>query len=122
MKKYVVILVLGALMAYLVPANAQNAQEWQSTSAMKGAGSAYSSQITEVGAVTASEMATTTESYTPAKNGPRKMGASGRNPGDVSTGSTESPLGDALVPLMLMALGFGVCCAVRGRKERTPSK
>ena len=99
--------------AFVLPATAQ--QEWQSTSVMQTSGSSLSSQVTEVGATAVSEMATTTSA--PA-NGPRRIGgASGRNPGDVSTGSTESPLGDALLPLLLFAAGFAGVVYKRRRKS-----
>ena len=110
------IMVLGALMACLVPATAQNPQEWQSTSAMKGAGSSYSSQITAVGATSALSEATTTDSYSPAKapNGPRKgFGTMG----DVDP-DPESPIGDAVLPLTLLAAVYGVWCMVYRRKRR----
>ena len=114
MKKFMNLKVIGyglwVMVALLVsaPVTAQNAQEWQ-TSTMVGSGSTYSPQVNAVGATTASEMATTTSSYSPAKapSGPRKIGdASGRNPGDVSTGSDQSPVGDAVLPLLLLALTY----------------
>ena len=43
------------------------AQDWQSTSSMQTSGSAYTPQVTAVGATDVSSMATTTESYSPAK-------------------------------------------------------
>ena len=36
------------------------AQDWQSTSSMQGSGSAYSAQVTAVGAAEVTDMATTT--------------------------------------------------------------
>lgn len=108
-------MVLGALMAYLLPATAQNAQEWQSTSTMRGTGSAYSSQVTEVGAVTVTGTATTTESYSPAKiTGKRR--SFGDNQDGGQTGDPNSPIGDALLPLMLMAAAFGGLIYLRRRK------
>lgn len=112
MKKIIMIIMAVALVA--LPTMAQ---DWQSTSTMQGSGSTYSSQVTGVGAAGVDNMATTTESYAPAAAGRRKMGESGRNPGDISTGSTESPLGDPVWPLMLMALAFGGYIAVKRRRK-----
>ena len=115
--RIVMILMAAALIA--LPTMAQQ-QEWKSTSTMQGTGSSYSPQVTSVGATAATEMATTTESYSPAKapGGPRKIGeASGRNPGDVSTGSTESPIGDAVLPLLLCAVVF--CGVIALRRKRS---
>jgi len=117
MKKIMMIMVLGALIACLVPAAAQNPQEWQSTSAMKGAGSSYSSQITAVGATSALSEATTTDSYSPAKapNGPRRGYDNTAEPGDAEEGS---PIGDAVLPLMLMAMVFTGVIYFRKRHAR----
>ena len=99
MKKIVMIIVAAALVA--LPATAQTAQEWQSTSVMQGTGSNLASQVTAVGATGVGEMAiTTTENSSPAKapGGPRR--AFGENEGN------PQPLGDALIPLLLMAMLF----------------
>jgi len=117
MKKIMMIMVLGALIACLVPAAAQNPQEWQSTSAMKGAGSSYSSQITAVGATSALSEATTTDSYSPAKapNGPRRVIGNNQDGGE---GSNDSPIGDAVLPMMLMAMVFTGVIYFRKRRAR----
>ena len=114
-KNFIMIIMAVALIA--LPTMAQQ-QEWKSTSTMQGTGSSYAPQVTSVGATAVSEMATTTETYSPAKapGGPRKMGESGRNPGDVSTGSTESPIGDAVVPLLFLSLAFCGVIYLRRRK------
>ena len=111
MKKIIMIIMAVALVA--LPAMAQDCQ---STSTMQGTGSVYSSQVTGVGASGVSEMATTTESYSPAQAAAGRR--RGRNPGDpgYDTKSDQSPLGDALIPLMLMALAFGGYIAVKRRK------
>ena len=116
MKKIMMIMVLGALIACLVPAAAQNPQEWQSTSAMKGAGSSYSSQITAVGATSALSEATTTDNYSPAKapGGPRRVIEDNQDFG----GDEASPIGDALLPLMLMAMVFTGVIYFRKRRAR----
>jgi len=115
MKKVMMIMVLGAVMACLVPAHAQTMQ-FQSTSTMRGTGSSYTPPVTTVGAVSAVSEATTTESYSPAKapNGPRRVFDLG---GDTKP-SDQSPIGDAVLPLLLMAAVYGVVCIVYRRKRR----
>lgn len=98
-----IMMIIMAVALYALPTMAQ---DWQSTSTMQGSGSTYSSQVTGVGAAGVSNMATTTESYSPANAGRRKVegvgggeGGSGHsNPG---TGDPGSPVGDALIPLLL---------------------
>ena len=111
MKKFMNLKVIGyglwVMVALLVsaPVTAQNAQEWQ-TSTMVSSGSAYSPQVTAVGATTVTSTVTTTESYSPAKapNGPRK---SKEDPGEVGYNTDESsPVGDAILPLLLMAMTY----------------
>ena len=99
-----------AVVLYALPTMAQN-MEFRSTSTMQGTGN-YVAPVTAVGATSAAT------SYSPAQapGGPRRMGESGRNPGDVSTGSTESPIGDAVLPLSLMALAF--CSVVYYRRKK----
>lgn len=118
MKKIVMIIMAVALVA--LPAMAQQ-QEWQSTSAMQTSGSAYAPQVTAVGAAGVSGMATTTESYLPsqAPSGPRRTTGNNQNPGH--TEDEGSPIGDALIPLSLMALAFGGFIAIRRRKLRANS-
>ena len=114
MKRIFIIMVLGALMACLIPATAQNVQQdqWR-TSSMQGSGSAYAPQVTAVGATTATQQATTTESYSPAKvGGPRR---SLDSPGDWGQ-STESPIGDAVLPLLFLSLAFCAFLSLRRRK------
>ena len=95
MKKIVMIIVAAALVA--LPATAQTAQEWQSTSVMQGTGSNLAPQVTAVGATGVGEMAiTTTENYSPAK-APARHKAPPINP---------DPIGDAVLPLLLMAMLF----------------
>ena len=115
MKKFMMILMAVALIA--LPTMAQQ-QEWQSTSAMQTSGSNYTPQVNAVGATTAPSVATTTESYTPAKapSGPRRIG----NFDDVPEGGEQEnsyPVGDAMLPLMLMAVAFGGVVAFRRRRE-----
>ena len=107
MKKLVMIIRAVALIA--LPTMAQ---DWQSTSTMQGSGSAYNSQVTGVGAVTVTEMATTTESYSPGRR--RAYDANGNwvpdsedFGGGAETGeSNQFPIGDAVLPLMLLACAY----------------
>jgi len=112
MKKYIMIIMAVALI--VLPAMAQQ-HEWQSTSAMQTSGSNYTPQVNAVGAESAQPMATTTTaSYSPAKapNGPRR----GFDHGAESGQSDEFPIGDAVLPLMLMAVAFGGVVYFRRRK------
>lgn len=115
MRKLMILVVMVA--AFALPTMAQSAPEWQ-TSTMKGSGSNYAPQVTPIGAASVASEATTTESYTPGN-----PGAIRRNYGDLfdtgaDTGqSTESPIGDALLPLLLMAMVYGVGCTVYRRKH-----
>jgi len=109
MRKLVMIIMAVALIA--LPTMAQ---DWQSTSTMQGSGSAYSAQVTAVGAAGATEMATTTESYSPA-NGAHRARRS-FDDGAETGQSTEFPMGDAVLPLMLLACAYLIIRAAR-RKE-----
>ena len=116
MKKIMMIVVMVA--AFVLPTTAQ---EWQSTSAfqststMTGAGSSYSSNptINENGTANA-------PSYAP--GGPHKA------PTPISTedqrqkneggSGKDTPLGDALIPLAVMAMVFAGVIALRRRKAQ----
>jgi hypothetical protein len=118
MKKFMMILMAVALLA--LPTMAQQ-QEWQSTSAMQTSGSNYTPQVNVIGAESAQQIATTTTSYSPAK-GPNRMrqeesAGDGRTPGEATSGSNQSPIGDAMLPLMLCALAFGGVVALSRRRE-----
>ena len=110
MKKLVMIIMVAALVA--LPTMAQ---DWKSTSAMQGSGSTYSPQVTEVGATSVAGEATPTESYSPAKapSGPRKTLGGGNSP---ETGQGPSPIGDAIIPLLLMSFVF--CGVIALRRKR----
>lgn len=116
MKTKLIVLVVGVLMVCLLPltANAQT-QDWQSTSVMQTSGSNYTPQVNAVGATMVSEMATTTtDMYSPA-SGPNRAKKDFNNPGDYGQ-SEESPIGDAMVPLSLIALAF--CGVVYFRRRK----
>ena len=106
--KFVYVLLVMGVLLLSMPVTAQQ-QEWQSTSAMKGTNSAYSPQVTAVGETTVGEMATTTESYSPAKVGIHKAPPINPRPGDPTI-----PIGDALIPLMLCACAYLI---IRARKR-----
>ena len=104
---------VGILMVCLLPL-AVSAQEWQSTSTMQGSGSAYSSQVTAVGATGVNSLAGAAASAPAnAPTGPRRVGSTELSD---PNRSNDSPLGDAVLPLMLMALAFGGVVAFRRRK------
>ncbi len=100
-----------ALMA--LPIMAQQ-QEWKSTSAMQTSGSAYTPQVTAVGATAVTDNATTTESYSPTK-GPNRAKRSLDDTPEVGPIGNDSPLGDAVLPLMLCACTFLIWRAARPR-------
>ena len=112
-KKLVLLMILAAALVAL-PALAQNSQDWQSTSTMKGSGSSYSPQVTAVGAVGVSEMGATTAGPAKAPTGPRRSKEDETDPGPLDDGS---PLGDALLPLLLMSLTF--CGYLYLRRKRS---
>ena len=121
MKKNIKVMGYGLWMMVVLfvstPLTAQNAQEWQSTSTMQGSGSAYRSQVTAVGATGVAVLGASSSAPANAASRPHREQASGRNAGEATTGSNQSPLGDAVLPLLLMAAGFGLYTAVRRRKE-----
>ena len=111
MRKIVLIIMAVALIA--LPTMAQEDQ-WQSTSSMQGSGSTYSSQVTAVGATDVNSMATTTQSYSSSSQGPsraKKFDTGG------DAGQGPSPLGDAILPLSLMAVAFCGVVYLRRRKR-----
>lgn len=127
MKNRMMIMAVGVLMVCLLPMVTYGQQEWQSTSTMQS-GSSYSPQVTAVGAVTAAEMATTTANYSPASapGGPRRTpinndegdGDEGWTPKTDSGGTDLSPIGDAVLPLLLMAMAFAGVIYFRKRHAR----
>ena len=94
-------------------------QTWKSTSSLKTSGSIYTPQITPVGAVVPmSQSSVGGDPYTPTggPSGPRKVDFGGNSdPGEQDT--ENSPIGDALIPLSLMALIYALVMYFRRRKE-----
>lgn len=115
MKKLFMIIMAVALIA--LPTMAQQ-QEWKSTSTMQGTGSSYSPQVNAVGATAVSEMATTTESNSPARvSGPRRNNYNDLFDQGADTGqSDQSPIGDAVLPLLFLSLAFCGVIYLRRRK------
>ena len=82
---------------------------FQSTSTMTASGSSYSSQPT----IGSDGVATMGETYTSSQpaSGPRRIVTPG------NTG-TQQPLGDALIPLLLMVMAYATYLLLRRRKSR----
>ena len=108
-----IIMIIMAVALYALPAVAQN-MEFRSTSTMQGSGN-YVAPVTAVGATSAASEATTTYSPAKAPNGPRR---SLETPGEVGQG--ESPIGDAVLPLSLMAVAF--CGVIYYRRKKALSR
>lgn len=114
MKNRMILFAVGMLMACLLPQAAlAQQQEWQSTSTMQGSGSAYSSQVTAVGATGVATMGATSSAPAKAPGGPKRLPGGPTEPDQ----SQDSPIGDAVLPLLLIAAGFGLYTALRRRKE-----
>ena len=112
MKQKVMIMAVGMLMACLLPLAAYAQQEtWRSTSTMQGTGSAYAPQVAPVGASTVADLSTTTGQTGP--SGPRKAFDTGGETGR----SDQSPIGDAVLPLMVCAVVF--CGVIALRRKRS---
>ena len=116
MKRIVMIIMAVALVA--LPTMAQNfgdqeqpKAQFQSTSTMKTSGSVYASQP----AINADGTAYNPSAVAnPAQSGPRRSKENPNDPG--STTDEGSPVGDAVLPLMLMALAFCGIVYYRRRK------
>ncbi len=104
--------VLGALVACSVPAAAQQDNAW-STGGVAGSGSAYSSQVTPVGAESPEAMATTT--YSNQSSNARRGNARKVGPSDAGYKDNSSPIGSALALLTFAAVGAGV--VLKRKKE-----
>ena len=124
-KKLVLLMILAAALMAL-PALAQSfganqAEQpnaaFQSTSTMTGSGSSYSANPTLNSDGTA---AYSNASYSSSQNsGPRRAKHSTDSPGEVDTtvDKENSPLGDAVLPLLLMSLSF--CGYLYLRRKRS---
>ena len=107
----IVALLMSAPMTAQIAQSATDEQQWRTTSTIAASGSTYSPQVTPVGSPTAYTTATTTDSYNPLAGGkptgPRK--SFGENPDGGDTTDESSPIGDAVLPLMLF---LGIYCAI----------
>lgn len=92
------------------------AQDWQSTSTMQGSGSAYSAQVTAVGAAEVSDMATSTDDSHSTANAPSRRRS---HEGNTGFGEWEegSPIGDAVLPLFLLSCAYLGFRLLRTRKR-----
>ena len=106
------IFVVSAFVTCLLPLVA-NAQDWTSTSSLQGTGSGYTSQITPVGAGNVQPMATTTNNAPQHKPGIRGSKEQNEDPG--ITDDPNSPIGDAVLPMLILALAFGSLIYYRRR-------
>ena len=115
MKKIMMILMVAALalptMAQTFGNQEQPNVQFQSTSTLQGSGSAYSATPVLNADGTAYNPAAAAQSPAQAPSGPNRVA-----PKDGS--DNEYPLGDAVLPLMLMALAFGGVIYLRRRKAR----
>ena len=104
--------VIGMLLVGM-PVMAQQ-QEWKSTSTMPGVSSTFTPNVQEVGAKYVPPMATTTDTYSPTQSsgGPRKGFDTGAETGQ----SKEFPIGDAVLPMLLMAMLFAGVVYTRRRR------
>ena len=109
-----IVMIIMAVALIALPTMAQQ-QEWKSTSTMQGTGSSYAPQVTAVGATSATSNATTTENYSPAKvsSGPHRSIEYQEDLG----GDPGSPIGDAVLPLILCAAVF--CGVIALRRKRS---
>lgn len=114
MKRLLITLVLGALIAHLTPVVAQSSGEWQSTSTLPASGSAYSSQVTPVGATTVQSQATTAGS-SPLRvgRGPRKDDDFNNTSDAGDTTEEGSPVGS---PLVLLSFALAAAAVIRYRQ------
>ena len=81
-------------------------------SAYMSSGSTHSPVVYEVGAY---NVGTTSPAMGPRKAPPGTGGVSDYDPANPQF----APLNDALIPLLLLALGYGIYCLRRKRREKT---
>lgn len=117
MKRIVIIIMAAVLVALPTMAQTFGEQEpqnavFQSTSTMQGSGSAYSSQPTldENGTAYSPAAAPAGRVVRKSTAVPPKPKPDENDPGNV-------PIGDAVLPLMLMALAFGGYIAIKRRRQ-----
>ena len=107
-----VISVVGVLSVYAQPQTEQPQVQFQSTSTLQGSGSTYSSTPTLNTNGTAN-----TPASAPVLSGPKRSGALPPPP-VVEEGDTgNTPIGDAVIPLLAFALMFCGYIAIRRKRE-----
>lgn len=123
MKRNISIIVMAAAFALPTMAQTFGSQAerpnavFQSTSVMQGSGSAYSANP-----ILNSDGTAAYSGSSSAVSGPRRAKMDGNPWGeqvivDYDINDVDQPIGDALVPLALMALAFGAVVAVRRRRS-----
>lgn len=118
MKNRKMIWVVGMLMVCLLPSAIFAQQtEWQTTSPMiQNSKSTYQPPITDVGATMAVSEAATTETYSPTRSqGNIRRGGNFDPAADYGQG--PSPIGDAVLPLLLMAIAFVGITTLRRKRS-----
>ena len=125
MKNRVIVMIMAAVfalpaMAGWIKQEQQNATEqqsaFQSTSAMQGSGSPYSStpiELNDKGIATYEDTTEPEPAYI--VRGPRKVGSMPGMP-DTKDTKDNTPIGDAVLPMMLMAAAAAGAVAWRRRK------
>ena len=110
---FVIIMVFAGVLSGLAQ------QEWQSTSVMQGAGSTLSPQVTAVCAASVDEMASTADKSYSAKapKGIKKSSLGLPTVPDTKDDPGNVPLGDAVLPLMLLVCAYVFVRTLRRRKS-----
>lgn len=116
------LMVVGVLMACLLPlaANAQQQlQEWKTTSTMQMSGSSYTPQVTAVGSEYVIDAPTSGPAQSPKTGRGLRKSDYGENTevDKENNQDPEFPIGDAVWPLMLMALAYLGVRVFRARKR-----
>ncbi len=116
MKNKFMMTVVGMLMVCLLPIAADDQTTMTTTSTMQLSGSAYSPQVTPVGAssVESGLPGDETSNYT----GSRKARKSFEPNQEMEEQDTGSPIGDAALPLMLFAAAAAATVAIRNRRRQ----
>ena len=96
-------IMMNIVVAGLLLAAPATAQDFNSTSTMQGSGSSYASQVSPVGATAPQQMSTV---GSPSQVSGRRNSDFGDNQ-DAGYKDTNSPIGDAVLPLLLLTAAFG---------------
>ena len=122
MKKILNIMVLSTLMACLVPANAQDFNQKRIETPIQSqqimtTGASYSGTVYEPfsNATPSEQSSVGATAPTHSTSGPRRGFINPSDPGDKSN---EFPIGDAVLPLLMMAMLFAGVTYFRKRRAR----